>query len=308
MSIADPRALLEQSSIRVTKTFATSYTKVYKKLQTSLDFKSNPMFLLVSIYSLYKFLDSTFGELDAELEEQMSDEIEYAYILGFAMGLMAYYDSMKLSYTFKSVMKEVPNMMDKAALIKLKKVAMKDLLQITKNTDYTTKKLIQDVMSKHLTIQHMKNIGRDDLANAIIKDITGKKLKGDIQKNMVAIVDKAGRRWNVDTYVDMVTRTKAQEVYVKGLQHFADKNNGNGDLAVIPHNMLTKDACLNYEGMIISMTGATEGYPTYEELRSTGDIFHPRCRHTPQPYWSEEHIPTGILDKHKEVYDKNNKV
>lgn len=297
----NPRALLEQSSLRVQKTFDKSYSTIYRKLSVSLDFKSNPMFLAISVYSLYKYLDSEFRSLDADIQNDVSKEIEQAYFLGFAMGLMAYYDSMKISYTFKSVMVEVPALVDKAILIKLKKVAMKDLLQVTKNTDYMTKKLIQQTMTKHLTIQHMRNIDRKDLANAIIKDLTGKKLQGDIQKNMVAIVDKAGRRWNVDSYVDMVTRTKVQEIYVKGMQNFADKNSGHGDLAVIPHSPLTVDACLEYEGMIISMTGATEGYPTYEELRSTGNIFHPRCRHTPQPYWSERDIPEDIMTKHQEV-------
>ena len=308
MANTNPRALLADSSLRVNKKFSATYSNIYKKLSVSLDFKSNPMFLLISIYSLYKFVESQFNDLDNELDSTVSDEIEYAYVLGFAVGLMAYYDSIKVAYTFTSVMAEASLGIDKAVLIKLKKVAMKDLLQVTKNTEYMTKKLIQDVMTKHLTINQMKNLGRDDLANLIIKDLTGKKLKGDIQQNMVAIVDKAGRRWNVDTYVDMVTRTKAQEVYVKGMQTFADKNGGNGDLAVIPHNPLTVDACKEFEGMIISMTGATEGYPTYDELRSTGMIFHPRCRHTPQPYWSETDIPGDIMSKHQEVSAKINKL
>lgn len=266
------------------------------------------MFLSISVYSLFKFVESQFNDLDAELDSTVSDEIEYAYVLGFAVGLMAYYNSIKVAFTFKSVMAEASLGVDKAVLIKLKAVAMKDLLQVTKNTEYMTKKLIQDVMAKHLTINQMKNLGRDDLANLIIKDLTGKKLKGDIQKNMVAIVDKAGRRWTVDNYVDMVTRTKAQEVYVKGMQTFADKNGGNGDLARIPHNILTVDACKEFEGMIISMTGATEGYQTYDELRSTGMIFHPRCRHTPEPYWSEADIPEDIMATHKEISSNSKKL
>ena len=308
MNNPNPRALLEKSSLRVQKAFDTTYSRIYRKLSIALDFSHNPMFLAISIYSLYKYLDSEFGSLNAELEDKVSEEIEQAYLLGFAVGLMAYYNSIKVSFTFESVMAEASLGVDKAILIKLKKVAMKDLLQVTKNTDYMTKKLIQDVMTKHLTINHMKNMAREDLANAIIKDLSGKKLKGDIQKNMVAIVDKAGRRWNVDSYVDMVTRTKAQEVYVQGMKNFADKNGGNGDLAVIPYNPLTVDACKEFEGMIISMTGATEGYPTYDELRSTGMIFHPRCRHTPQPYWGESDIPEDIMATHQEVLAKNDKL
>lgn len=308
MSKPDPRALLQQSSVKITGAFSKTYTQISNKLAVSLDFKHNPMFLLISVYALYKYLESQFRDLDKDLESVVSDEIEYAYMLGFAMGLMAYYDSISTTYTLISILEEVSFMVNKADLVVLKKVAMKDLLQVTKNTEYMTKKLIQDVLTKHLTINHMKNMSRDDLAATIIKELTGKKLKEDIQKNMVAIIDKSGRRWTVDNYVDMVVRTKAQEVYVKGMQTFANKNGGNGDLAIIPRNLLTVDACKDFEGVIISMTGATEGYPTYEELKLTGLIFHPRCRHTPQPYWSEEHIPKDILSAHRDIYAEAEKL
>ena len=39
------------------------------------------------------------------------------------------------------------------------------------------------------------------------------------------------------------------------------------------------DACKKWEGAIISVGESVEGYHSYEELRETGEIWHPNCRH-----------------------------
>jgi hypothetical protein len=89
-------------------------------------------------------------------------------------------------------------------------------------------------------------------------------------------VDKAGRRWGSDKYFDMLTKTvmanAANEAYVNTLLqegHDLVKVNING----------AKDACRNWEGRILSLTGATKGYTTLDEAKATGEVFHPRCKH-----------------------------
>lgn len=303
-----PRPLLEQASIRMQKVFTKTYIEISKKLRTSLDYNRNPEFSAISIYMLYKYLERHFEELNKNIENKVSDEIEFAYYLGFAMGLMSFYDSTGIEYTFESVMKEVPTMIDKTVLINVKDVTMKDLLQVTRNTEYSVKRFIQDVMTKHLNVKQMKNMGRTDLANLLVKELEGKKLQTAIEDNMIAIIDNAGRRWKVNTYIDMVVQTKAHQVYVQGLQDFAAQNNGNGDLARIPVNPTTVDACLNFEGLIISMTGATAGYRTYAELKATNLIFHPRCRHHPKPYWDVNQIPKDIMKAHNKISTKSDKI
>lgn len=296
-----PKPLLEQASIRMQKVIMQEYKEITKKLQTVLDYNKNPEFSVTSLYLIYRFVEREIDKLDKNIRNKVSDEIEFAYYLGFAMCLMSYYDSAGVSYTFESIMQEIPVMIDKTVLIDVKDTTMRDLLQVTQNTEYAVKRFIQDTMTKHLNVKNMRNMGRQDLAYMLVKELEGKALKESIEKNMIAIVDKAGRRWQVDTYVDMVVQTKAHQIYVQGLQDFAVKNDGNGDLARIPHNPLTVDACKNYEGLIISMTGATEGFRTYAELKATGNIFHPRCRHQPIPYWNLNQVPDSVMEKHSKI-------
>lgn len=296
--IENPRAVLKQSSIRMQKTINSKYSDIHTELRKNLDYETNPMFSVISLAVMYQYVESVLNDLTGELNSSVSDEIETAYILGTMLGLSSRYEAFSLPYTVSTLQIEATQEINFSKLIDVKNVTMQDLLQMTRNTEYSVKRLIRDTMTKHLNVQNMLNSGRQDLANILIQELTGKQLNQTITENMIAIVDKGGRQWKVSDYVDMVTRTKAQQVYIEGLQDFANENGGNGDLARIPVNPTTNDPCLYYEGMIISMTGATAGYRTYDELRATGHIFHPRCRHTPKPYWTVNDIPDPVLREH----------
>jgi hypothetical protein len=89
-------------------------------------------------------------------------------------------------------------------------------------------------------------------------------------------IDKAGRKWDSKVYFDMMTKTvmaqTQRDIYANTLA-----NEGH-DLVKITQNG-AKDACRNWEGKILSLTGATKGYPTLDEVTATGEIFHPNCKH-----------------------------
>jgi hypothetical protein len=55
------------------------------------------------------------------------------------------------------------------------------------------------------------------------------------------------------------------------------------DLAIISGNTAGCEACAPWEGVVVSIDGATEGYPTLDEAEGDG-LFHPNCGHQPDPY------------------------
>ena len=91
--------------------------------------------------------------------------------------------------------------------------------------------------------------------------------------------DSAGRRWNTRTYMSMNARTNAMRVYNDLL--CADLAEASGsDLVRVslggdPHC----GECKPWEGRILSVTGNTPGFPTYDEAKD-GGCFHPNCVHT----------------------------
>lgn len=71
------------------------------------------------------------------------------------------------------------------------------------------------------------------------------------------------------------------------------------DLAVISYHG-AKDFCGKFEGMVISLNGATPGYPTYAELRGMGLIFRPNCKHSVNALRDISLLPSVLQEKHEE--------
>lgn len=96
-------------------------------------------------------------------------------------------------------------------------------------------------------------------------------------------VDKAGRAWTADNYFGMLNRTMhaqaARQTYINvatselGYDLYEIEGGVSGSSAAYPN-----DPCDNWAGRIISMTGKTPGYDTYQDALNAG-VFHPRCVH-----------------------------
>ncbi len=92
-------------------------------------------------------------------------------------------------------------------------------------------------------------------------------------------VDAGGHVWDTRTYVAMNVRTNAMRVYNDSLADTIGRATGSDLVRVSrggdPHCRL----CFPWEGRILSLTGGTKGFPTYEQAREAG-CFHPNCVHT----------------------------
>lgn len=290
--------------------YADVYSAVAKNLQKNLDYRNNPMFSKVSQYVMDKYVANSFAGLVQDLKKVVPQGIETATSLAYAEALLSkrIRDDIR-NINLDDLLKDVPRTLKNGQIVtQLKQVTMQDLLQATHNTEYSVKKLIRETFTKHLTIDSLKKQGNKVMADKLIQELSGSKLKETIRMGMTGIVDKAGRRWNVDTYVNMAVRTKYHQCHVAGVKQFVEDYDGHGDLARIPVKQKTKDACKYFEGMLISMTGLTEGYRTYDELKATNLIFHPNCRHNPKPYWDEASVPKSTISAHKRINKKVDKI
>lgn len=91
-------------------------------------------------------------------------------------------------------------------------------------------------------------------------------------------VDSSGREWAARDYFAMNVRTNAMRVFNDVLA--GNIVSGGGDLAQISrHGDPHCTGCFPWEGRIVSVTGKTKGYPSYEQARAAG-CFHPNCTHT----------------------------
>lgn len=154
----------------------------------------------------------------------------------------------------------------------------RDLLRATRNTDTRLKKIIRDISSEVLQIQGLLAGNNKQMAKVLLDRLTEDSVfKRLTEEGLLGIVDAGGKRWRLDTYTKMVVNTKITDAHLQ-----ATKQTGlqiGADLAVISYNATTTDACLNWEGVVVSVNGLTPGYPNLDDAIATNEVFHPNCRH-----------------------------
>ena len=106
------------------------------------------------------------------------------------------------------------------------------------------------------------------------------------EKNGVTmIVDRGGRKWNMEAYARMVARTSRADVFNNAVANRALEN--GFDLVQVTAHQSKHEACRIWENKVLSLTGVTKGYPTLDDAKAAG-LFHPNCMHTYTAITQEE--------------------
>lgn len=109
--------------------------------------------------------------------------------------------------------------------------------------------------------------------------------------------DAAGRRWSLDTYVEMSVRTTTGQAAVQG--HLDQLSSAGVDLVIVSDAPRECPMCRPWEGQVLSQSGAVgmvlapnraaDGAVrvnvagTVDQARAAG-LFHPNCRHATSAY------------------------
>lgn len=98
-------------------------------------------------------------------------------------------------------------------------------------------------------------------------------------RGVTGFTDRAGRGWSLETYAEMSARTASGRAMVQGT---LDRYQASGrDLVIISDAPQECSACRPWEGMVMSISGTTPGYPA---LASATGLWHANCRHTAHLY------------------------
>lgn len=194
-------------------------------------------------------------------------------------------------------------LLDEAKINQLIADTMTDLAAATDNTEMYIKQIIRGVFSEGMGMKAIQNFGQEQVIAELTSKLAEKGLsKTTLTEGFIGLVDKAGKKWNLKDYVDVVVKTKLMDA-----DNEANRSAGainNYDLAVISSHGATDD-CSKWEGCIISMNGMTEGYITYEEVKATNECFHPRCQHHLQPVRDVSLVHDRILKEHNKKIKEN---
>lgn len=100
--------------------------------------------------------------------------------------------------------------------------------------------------------------------------------------NGLGFVDARGRQWDTDAYLNMNVRTNAMRVFNDTLVTQIGRATGGDLVRVSRGGDPSCKLCFPWEGRILSITGKTKGFPTYDECKASG-CFHPNCVHILEP-------------------------
>lgn len=114
------------------------------------------------------------------------------------------------------------------------------------------------------------------------REAVQRELNDFANRGITSFVDRAGRSWDMETYAEMATLTAIEratrEGYLDSMAEFGY------DLAEISDHYGACPICEAWQGVIISVSGTTPGYPSLADAESAG-VFHPRCMHDISVYY-----------------------
>ncbi|SCM96389.1 Uncharacterized protein BWINRASL_03486 [Bacillus mycoides] len=117
------------------------------------------------------------------------------------------------------------------------------------------------------------------------------------QRGIPALIDKIGRRWSTEAYVNMITRTVSQNVANEMQRTRMDEF--GVDLIEVSSHIGARARCSPFQGRIYSKSGKSKRYPSFSST-SYGEakgLLGVNCRHVIYPYIQ------GKSTKRYEPYD-----
>lgn len=253
------------------------YDSIAKLLMKELELNPNST-KAIRQAEIMKQIQFTIGKMDKPMHDQIEKYIKEAFMDGQAYHKLSIGDAKSMTEALKA------HSWNKVNLAKVKALTedtYKDILLATQHTQFRLKRVIRDAVADVAQYHALLNTGYKEQADQLAKTLVKQGLSDRIVKDgFVGVVDKKGRRWNLNVYSKMVIKTKVNDAFKEGVIQEAEES--GLDLAVISDHS-AEDACNKWEGVVVSMTGATEGYPTYKEARGSNQVFHPNCEHTLHP-------------------------
>jgi len=120
------------------------------------------------------------------------------------------------------------------------------------------------------------------------------------QRGITGFTDRAGRQWNLSSYVEMATRTGLQQAFNEA--HLARMVQAGVEQFTVPSDGHPCPLCKPWQGRVLTVDGPG---PTIAQATAAG-LFHPNCRHTLVAYFpgvSKFAAPAPWTDADQRAYD-----
>lgn len=123
--------------------------------------------------------------------------------------------------------------------------------------------------------------GPDGVTRALGRSLSRQSNVADLVKDIEAkqfYLDQSGRRWRLNTYAELVTRTNAARAYNNAVIALAPEV-GYDLVRVVPAGVGCSERCASLAGRVFSISGLAPGVETLPSIPP----YHPNCVHRLEP-------------------------
>lgn len=242
--------------------------------------------------AMLKEVSDVIVDLDKESREWVKENIPLAARQGVARSLV----TLGLVRSFEEAEKIVGfNKLNRGMVQAAVADTYQDLANVTQNMDRKTKAGLRKVFADTIREQYTQGI----TGTRTIKRETLNRMYKDLDELVnTGIIDKAGRKWRPETYVETVAHEKMNQAYFEANMN---ESIARGAFYGVISSHGATDACRYHEGRIVKLVEDAPGdYPTIDELKTTNQIFHVRCMHHVSTLRDVDMLPESVLNKAEE--------
>lgn len=252
--------LSEDEIAKLTKAYQRTYAEILNEIEGATDFGvANRKNLLSQIEGhLEELGKQAQGIIEAELPRQYKDGATEA-----VMQLKNADAPIRVGAGFSRIHQDAI----KALVADTSKAFGESLTGVARSADQIINKATKQEITMRLASGQIKGEALREVKKSVMGAIQ--------QQGLYALMDKGGHTWTLDRYTEMLIRTKSVEARNRGLMNRVVEN--NYDLVQVSSHGAS-DACGQWEGKILSVSGKTKGVPTLSEAEG-GGLFHPNCKH-----------------------------
>lgn len=288
-----PTPKYDRDKKRMAKMLSKQYKQMFDYLILQLQFNPDDP-RVIREAQIMRQINYWLKELDQALYKEIEKLIKKSFQDGQAYHLLSVKEAKNWE---EAVSSATFNKLQRARIEAIVADTHEDILQATNNTSSAIKSVVRQTVSKVAQYHSLNNGNYKDMQKDLLKQLSKQGLSKTIVKDgFVGITDKAGRKWDLATYSKMVVTTKTNQAFIEGVTHESEET--GFDLAVISDHG-AEDACKNWEGLVISLTGKTKGFITYKQARATNEIFHPNCEHGVHSIRSLDMLPADEIAQHR---------
>lgn len=247
------------------------YRRAILRIKNELQRVDLTDFQRANMIAMMKSIEDALAELDKFARGWVSATLPEIAKKGAAAALV----ELGLVKTFEEALKIAKfNKLNKEMVKLYVSDTHNDILEVTNNVSRRIRNTMRKIAGEVMRANMAEGVNSISTHKQMMLERLRKELADAIE---TGIIDRAGRRWKPEDYVDMLTKTKSLEMYRIAKTNEAVARGAYYGLVQGPP---AKDACRFFIGSIIKLVPNAPGdYPTYEELKSSNLLFHPRCHH-----------------------------